>query len=847
MSILSLGHLSPVAREPGPGCYRLLFDMDFLKDVRYGWRGLWRSRAFAATTVATLAVGLALVTVVFTIFDAYVLRPFAVRDPFSLYQVAWRSQEAGGRAFRWRDYEALRNRADLFNGVVAERTQFVTGEGGRIAASFVSVNYFDIVGARVALGRTIATFDAASPGGQPVVVLTHQAWTRLFDADPMVVGRSLTLSGQPFVVIGVMAKEFVGLDDSPRDLWMPITMYPSVMRQDLFGPAQPREVAITVRVRREVTAEQVQSVLTPFMIETINRADEVRAQVRPQATPAPFSLDLIAMLSPVFAVFGLVLAAACANVSNIMLARANARHREIGVRLSLGASRGRVIRQLLTEGLMIAGLAGIVGLALAALVLRAGTGLLFLTLPPTAASLVRVVPLDFDYRVFIFALLVSASTTILFALVPALQATRLTLTHALRGEASARFRGATLRNALVAGQVTVSIVLLIASATIVRNGMHLRSMDIGLDTHSVFTVNQRARGGSLIDRAAATLSRDPRVAGVAITSRNPLSEQLPKTPAMTPGSPAVVVASYMFVSPEYFKLVRISLIEGRGFRPEEAQSQAAVAVVSAAAARRLWPGQDPLGRTIRVHLEPLGPQAEEIFAMRSDRRRNAADASQTRLDVTVVGVAKDVVSGLVYEGSDAAHLYLPTSATGTRANSLLVRSRSPKDLRSDTLLTLLHTVHPDPLAFDAMPLEEALAMQMFPLRVASWIGSLLSAIALALSVSGLYGVVSYGLSQRTREIGIRMALGATATAVMRMVMTQSARLVAVGAGAGVIVSLAVLATLRAVVHLDNVSILNGAAFFASVAILVSSAGFAAYFPARRASTINPSESLRTDG
>jgi putative ABC transport system permease protein len=814
-----------------------------LRDVRYAWRTLWRSRAFAATSVATLAVGLALVTVVFTIFDAYVLRPFAVRDPYSLYGVAWRARDAGGRTFRWRDYQELRERRELFDGVVAERTRLVSGTAGRIAASFVSGDYFETIGARVLLGRAIAPFDAVT-GGQPVVVLSHQGWTRLFDADPGVIGRPLTLNGQPFTVVGVMREEFAGLDDSPRDLWTPIQTYPSLMKEDLFGSAQARALTITVRLRAGITAQQVQTAVTPFVADVVNTSGEVRAELRPQATPAPFSLELVAILSPVFAAFALVLGAACANVSNIMLARANARHREIGIRLSLGASRGRVVRQLLTEGVLIACLGGIAGLSLAALLLRAGIAMLFLTLPPTAASLIRVVSLDFDYRVFLFTLAVSGCATLLFALAPALQATRLSLTHALRGEATASFRGSTLRNFLVTGQVTVSMVLLIASATLVRNGINIQATDIGIDTRSVFAINQRARG-SLIAGAATALTNDPRVASVVATSRIPLSEMMPKTPAIPSGSSSVVGTSYMFVSPDYFSALGVRILRGRGFRPEEAQSEAPVAIVSAAAARAFWPGQEPLGRTIRVRLDPIGPQAEEIFVMR-DQRRQDADVSGGH-DVTVVGVAADVVSGMVFDGSDASHLYLPTSPTGSRAAALLVRARSATDLRLDVLQKLLQSVHADPLAFEAMPLAEALAMQMFPLRVASWIGSLLSGIALVLSVSGLYGVVSYGASQRTREIGIRMALGATAAAIVRLVMRQSARLVAVGVSIGFIVSLAALATLRAVVRLNNVSLVDGAAFAVSIAILTTAAGLAAYFPARRATYIDPSETLRADG
>jgi len=304
----------------------------------------------------------------------------------------------------------------------------------------------------------------------------------------------------------------------------------------------------------------------------------------------------------------------------------------------------------------------------------------------------------------------------------------------------------------------------------------------------------------------------------------------------------------MFVSPEYFGTLGIPILQGRGFRPEEAQSEAPVTVISVAAARAFWPGANPLGRTIRVRLDPPARQSEEIQRQKDNRRPDGpgGDDGPGHLDVAVIGVAQDVVSGMVFDGTDTAHLYMPTSPVGARAESILVRARSLNDLRLDTLQTLLQSVHPDPLAFEAMPLAEALAMQLFPLRVASWIGSLLGGIALALSVSGLYGVVSYGLSQRTREIGIRMALGATAAAVVRLVMAQSARMVAAGAGMGLVISFAVLATLRAVVRLDNVSLVDGGAFAAGLTIVAAATAVASYLPARRAAQIEPAQTLRAD-
>jgi hypothetical protein len=309
------------------------------------------------------------------------------------------------------------------------------------------------------------------------------------------------------------------------------------------------------------------------------------------------------------------------------------------------------------------------------------------------------------------------------------------------------------------------------------------------------------------------------------------------------GASHVVAASYMFVSPEYFSTVRIPILRGRGFSADEGRSEANVGIISAAAAKLLWPTEDPVGKTIQVWIPP---------EVRSDLTTvhtlvSAAEIARQSSAVLIVGIARDVVSGLVYEGRDVAHLYLPTSPVAPHAKSLLVRARSLHDLRPDTLQTLLRTVHPSLLAFDTLTLDEALAMQMFPLTVASWIGLVLSGVALALSVSGLYGVVTFSLSQRTKEIGIRMALGATSAAVVRLLLTQSARLVAAGAGAGLLVSFALMATLRAVIRLENVSVLDAGAFAASAAVIGAAAGLATYWPARRAAHIEPSQTLRADG
>jgi len=832
-------------RERFYEAHRAIWLEQFAQDLRYAWRGLWHSRAFVATTVLTLAVGMGLVTVVFAVFNAYVLRPFAVHDPYSLYAMGWRSQEAGGSTFRWTDYEDFQTRRDLFDGVVAEATRNVSSDGRRLAIGFVSGNYFDTLGPRVALGRALLGDDARTPGGEPVAVLTHQAWTRLFDRDPAALGRELEVNGRKLVVVGVMAAEFVGLDDVPRDIWVPITMYGAVFGDDLFGSEQPRQLHVTARLRRGVTPEQAQGslALSPFETRVAGRVDAVRANLQLRATPVRITLGGFAFLSPVFAAFALVLVAACANASNVMLARANARHREIGIRLSIGASRGRVVRQLVTEGLLIAVLAGLAGVALAGALLRIGVFLFVAMLPPTVALRVRFVPLDFDYRVFLFAFVVAGAATILFALVPALQATRLTLTDALRGQPSGAIRRSTLRNWLVTSQVAVSLLLLIVAVTLVRNGTAIRSTDLGLETRGVISVRPGRTDTALMEHTYAALTADPRLeqVQVVVTSRPPLFGETPKSPLRL--ASGYVLASYTFVSPEYFAMLRIPILHGRGFSPDEAAGQVPVAVVSAAGAKALWPGDEPIGKTVRLHLPPTGPRVVEDMTI--SLRRNVGDDTDTTV-VTVVGVAGDVVSGFVYQGADAAHVYLPTSVTGSRAAALLVRGRST-GVSVDTVKSALLRAHQDPLTYDVLSLDEMVALQMFPLRAASWIGSLLSGVALALSISGLYGVLTYTFGQRIQEIGIRMALGATATAVTRLVAVQAVRLAALGTAVGVLLGFSVMKILSSLIRLDNVSVLDPGAFALSVALIAGAVALASYGPARRAARVDPSVMLRADG
>jgi predicted permease len=809
-------------------------------DARYALRTLRRSPTFVATTALTLGIALGLTTVLFAIFNAYVLRPFAIHDPYRVYHVAWRVEPGeDGARFSWPEYGDLRSRRDLFDDVAAHRWQMLASDGRRLRAAFVSGNYFETLQPRLRHGRPLAAFDAAAPGGAPVAVLSDQGWAALFNRDPAVLGRQVELNGHPIEVVGIVRPEFTGMDDAILDLWLPVTMLPVLSGIDLFGAGQPHELTLFARLRGDVSRVQAEQALGSFAARSVAaqsrpgrvlRPEQVRAELVSRATPNPLTFEVVALLSPIFVAFGLVLVAACANVSSVMLARALGRQREIGVRLSVGASRGRIVRQLLTEAVIISAIAGMTGLTIASALLTVGPWMLFSTLPPSVAQLIGVVPLGIDWRVFAFAAVVASIATIGSALLPALRGTRLQLTHALRGEVGPRLRSGRLRNLLVIGQVAISLILLIAAATLARNGVSVAATDLGFDTRHVYSINQRGNDRNLLRAAAQALAVDPRVDSLAITSSNPLFGGL-NTIAMTSADGGITIdTSYMFASPDYFSLLSIPLRRGRTFTPNEAQSEAHVAIVSARAAALFWPGTDPIGRVLRIT-----PTAD-----------TQADGIAGYSEIVVVGVAEDAVTGMIYSGTDSSLVYLPTGPSGARAGAMLVRGRETSAQQLEGLRRTLERVHVNRTAFEVLPLAEIKDILLYPLRVASWIGSLLGVVAVALCVSGLYGLLMYVLGQRTREIGIRMALGATAAGVVRLMMRQSARVIGIGAALGLLFAFSALKLLSAAVRLDNVSVLDGWAFAIAVVLIAAAAAFATFFPARRAASVDPSLALRAE-
>jgi predicted permease len=806
------------------------------QDARFALRILSRTPAFATTVVLTLGVGLGLNTMLFTLFNAYVLRPAAVHDPYSLYQLAYSTQRVRTRpTFSWDQYQAIRSHSPALTDAIASEEFFARVDNRSLDGLLVSGNYFTMLGVATSIGRPILPDDAATEGTGRVMVLSHQMWKSEFGADPAIVGRKILVNAQPLVVIGVCGADFAGLSmsDTPEDFYVPITMAGLLVpRSDPLAPDRPAVLQLVGRLLPGVSPDRAQAALTAAMRQLTEELPEteraIQAVMGSKATAVPLDPRVIAVFSPLIMAFGLVLVICCANVTNMMLARAIGRQREIGVRLSLGASRSRLVRQLVSENVLLALFAGAVGLAVSYLATRGAQQLLVSTLPASYAKLFRLVPLTVDRRVVLFIVIAAGLATIVSGLAPALQATRVTLVGALRGEFSAKVRSSRLRYALVVSQITVCLLLLVLTGVLVRSSSTYQTTEVGYNLRGLVSpllLNRPDPSGSL--KLFQHLAVQPWVGGLAATIRPPLSG-LSRSFAVVPaGGSQSEQASYNLVSPEYFGLLGIPILRGRNFAGAEANTEAAVAVISEATARRFWPHEDALGKTIQIGVS-----------------KNKIPGEQPKMGpVVVIGIAKDVVSGMLFNGLDSTMVYLPTSVTAARAPLLLVRGKSDTAAARDALEAAITAVIPDRGVL-TVSMEDSFAVQVYPFRAGSLVAFALGAMALGLAVAGMYGVMSYLVGQRTKELGIRMALGATPGSVVRLILRHSGRLAATGLLLGVLFSLGASKLLGHVFFMIHA--FDPVAYVGGLAAVAAAAMAAAFIPSRRASRIDPVETLRAE-
>ena len=502
------------------------------QDLRYALRTFRRSPTFTITVVSMIACGLALNVAVFTLFSHYVLRPLQVRAPASLYELSWADRTGSAQGFAWPDYSRLATEREVFSDVAAFRTVFARVNGRPLQGALVTGNYFSMLGVGAALGRTLGPTDSTAPGQEALVVIAHSTWRSRFAGAADIVGRRIALRGIQLEVVGVAAPGFYGLGETPLDFWVPVTMANQLeMGADLFGPEQPRRLRILGRLQPHLSVGQAEVRLGTWVQRLTAQRPEanraVRATLHSRATAVPLTPQVIVAFSPIAIVFGLVLGLACANVANMMLARGLGRQRELGIRVGLGATPGRLVRQLVTESMVMALAAGCLAFPISQILIRGSVNVMFATLPAGMEDLVQEVPLQADMRVLIFTMIAALLATIMFGLVPAVQSTRGDVILATRGEFSNDWRPARLRNALVAAQVAICVLLLISSGVLIRGAKALRGFDVGYATDGVIVIRVDDTHKA---RVLEVLSSEPMVQQIAAASSTPMNGMLPSDP-----------------------------------------------------------------------------------------------------------------------------------------------------------------------------------------------------------------------------------------------------------------------------------------------------------------------------
>ncbi len=807
---------------------RINFVETLVADVRYALRGFRRAPLFALTVIGTIAIGLGWNTAAFTIFNAAFLRPIDARDPYSLYGFGWQDRTGKGAPVTWRQLDELRQRRPGLAGISAYTGVHTRMEGRFASATLVDGEFFPMLGVNAAIGRTLSTEDTKSPASNTAVVLSYTAWQNRFGSAPDIVGRKVSIHGHAFEVVGVMPEAFTGLGPT-SDLWAPMAALPDFEDvPNAFAPDAIAPVGLAGRLKSGESPEQLQAALTAWLqraTQGLPPGQAPHATLRSLATLANLARRQLAATLPIAIVFFLVLLSACANVANMMLARAMSRQREIGIRLSLGAARGRLIRQLLVESILLAIPAAALAFAISQTFIDLGVRLMFATIPSALLDQARFPSMSPDIHVFWFMAGAAVVAALLFGLAPAVQATRLNVMQAARGDFSSDFRPARLRNALVIAQVTVCGFLLICSGILLRSANHIASLDPGMRARGVVEIYVQE---IFRTRVMAVVRPQPGVELLAASSDPPFDGVLPSISAS--GAPGVSLTRvpYRYVSPEYFQVLDIPLREGRNFSAEEAQSGAAVAILSESAARKLWPRQGALDQSLT-----LIPETGPVRGGRPPQFRS----------VRVIGIARDTAVGGL-DNPDRSAFYLPTGLEASH-NALYVRVHDDAGKAVRDLSTAAEAAYPGAIE-DIHSLQDYLDAAIWSYRLSYWISAALGAIALLLTLSGIYSVLSYVVSQRTKEIGIRIALGAGTRAVTSLVMTQCLRLAAIGIGIGSALALAAARILSVFSAGISIDVFDRVAYLGAIAVVFAACLAAAFIPARRAARVDPINTLRYD-
>lgn len=819
------------AKEETREAWQFGWAEDLARDVRYCGRAFRRSPGFAAAAIVSLALGIGANTTVFSLVKAILLGGLPVRDPGRLVSL---HQPSGAARLSFPDYEDYRRQVASFEDAAAAypavpRSLNAREDAERLWGQLVTTNYFPVMGAELPLGRGFL----AEENRSVVVVISDSVWKRRFGSDRGIVGRTIRLGGQGYVVVGVAPPRFSGhIRGLVTDFWIPLGLHEQAVPQLQQGAQgaleqdrNQRWLYVTARLRDGVSTASAQSALQAVA----GRLDETYPRGRDKRRLRLEAADALAMglpqakslLSTLMVVVGLVLLVACANVANLLLARAAARQQEFGIRLAIGAGRSRLVRQLLTESLFLSMAGALLGAALAWMATN--------TLGRMQSSMPYPIALDLtlDWRVLLFTAALAIFTALLFGLAPALKGTRSGVNFALKGEAKgfAALRRFGLKNSLVVALVALSLVLLVASGLFLRSLQQAASIPLGLEKKDLLLVSFDPRAASYSnERAEALFARVlekvralPQVRSAGLVDTLPLSLAPNAAGVSRPGEKEAVLADIYGVTSQYFGTLGIGLMRGRDFAQSEPAGLPA-AILNEALAERVFPGLDPVGRTVNWE----GMPHQVIGVARNAKSRTLAEKPRPQIFVSL----------------EKEYSYF----WGMAGVVLSVKTEGAAPRLAEPVRALLREMDPALPVYDVQTMSDHLDRALLLPRVCGALFGIFGGIALALAAVGLYGVMSYSVRQRTKEIGIRLAIGARPGDVLRMLVRQGAWLVGVGLAIGL--GLAYSVSKVATAFLYGVSARDGLTF-AGVSVLLSGvAMLAVLLPARRAAGMDALRSIR---